>query len=176
MAANAKTDNAADSKDENSATSTAEAAGVDAITPGSAGTTAGSNAFAMPADGLPAAAIAAGAAGAAVAAGELKKDGRQADQKAAASFKKAAPARKAAAPQGRCPKEFCQLFKMQGCCPPEEHCTQEVHSQELQPQGCSEKQDYGTQEDHCKQEHPLHKERKKVACSCPDRAASRSQI
>ena len=99
-AADAKTDNAADSKDKNGATSAAQAAGVDAITPGSAGTTAGSNAFTMPADGLPAAAIAAGAAGAAaaaVAAGALKKDARQADQKATASSQKAAATSKAAA-------------------------------------------------------------------------------
>lgn len=98
-AADAKTDNAAYSKDKNGATSAAQAAGVDAITPGSAGTTAGSNAFTMPADGLPAAAIAAGAAGAAaaaVAAGALKKDARQADQKATASSQKAAATRKAA--------------------------------------------------------------------------------
>ena len=98
-AAAAKTENTADSKDKNGATSAAQAAGVDAITPGSAGTTAGSNAFTMPADGLPAAAIAAGAAGAAaaaVAAGALKKDARQADQKATASSQKAAATRKAA--------------------------------------------------------------------------------
>ena len=98
-AAAAKTENTADSKDKNGATSAAQAAGVDAITPGSAGTTAGSNAFTMPADGLPAAAIAAGAAGAAaaaVAAGALKQDARQADQKATASSQKAAATRKAA--------------------------------------------------------------------------------
>lgn len=107
-AAAAKTENTADSKDKNGATSAAQAAGVDAITPGSAGTTAGSNAFTMPADGLPATAIAAGAAGAAaaaVAAGALKKDARQADQKNAASSKKAAPSKNAAATRKAAPSK-----------------------------------------------------------------------
>ncbi|MCK0534059.1 MULTISPECIES: TRAP transporter substrate-binding protein DctP [unclassified Anaerobiospirillum] len=107
-AADAKTENTADSKDKNGATSAAQAAGVDAITPGSAGTTAGSNAFTMPADGLPAAAIAAGAAGAAaaaVAAGALKKDARQADQKATASSQKAVATRKAASSKKAAPSK-----------------------------------------------------------------------